>query len=281
MHILALDLEVAIGALTYLAVDVVAPPPQLLFSNPGLYDASLNHAGGVVLMKFMLHVGVPALHWLRAGRSSDGAKAETLHAIAFHMNRATTHKINCVLISLLALWSTTATHPNVAEMVKATTSGSFTGNPGSLMYMDRLQESLNNVQDQRDGKFAAFERGLHYTADLQAMMHADQAWQTATKGDSPLHDPVTQSLLNGAAAVRNELRAKLGTDLTVKNEFNPFWHTGNPVKLASGSERDYRPWNDIWTVAEGHRAGVGLANAMSWDAYVHHVIRDMMFPRPA
>ena len=107
-HILAHTLEVTIGTYTYFLRDVVQPPPNMLLSDPMLYDASLAAAGGKVAFKYLLQVGIPALHWLRAGRKSDGDKCEKLHAHAWHMNRATTHKVNAVMISFLALMSTAA-----------------------------------------------------------------------------------------------------------------------------------------------------------------------------
>ena len=111
-------------------------------------------------------------------------------------------------------------------------------------------------------------------------MHVSQAWDVITKGDSPLHDPVTQSPLNGAEAVRAELRSVLGTDLTVRTEMNPFWHTGHPVKLRGGTnEREYRPWDDVRKVAAGLRAGKQRGHAQAWKPYVQHVIDDLLFPK--
>jgi hypothetical protein len=250
----------------------------MLTNNPALYDASIKLAGGKVMFKWLLNVGVPTLHYLRAGRMSDGKKAELLHAISFHMYRSTTHKVNCVLISLIALLSTCATHPVIADIVRACTSFSWTGAPGGLAFGDRCCELLNNYQGARDGKFAAFEKALQYTPDLAALLHVSQAWERAIYGDNAINDPVTQSLLNGALVVRNELRSKLGTDLTVPSTHNPFWHTGNPVCLAQGSERLNRPWDFRWSVAYGKAAGKGRTQTESYDAYVKRVMSDMMFP---
>ena len=37
-HILAFDLELTVGILIYLTQDVLNPPPEMLFSDPVLYD---------------------------------------------------------------------------------------------------------------------------------------------------------------------------------------------------------------------------------------------------
>ena len=215
-HILCHMLEVTVGTMTFFTCDVTNPPPDLLASQPAIYLSQVRSSGGLVAFKFTEYVGNPVLHWLRSGRTSDGDKADLLHALAFHMNRATTHKVNCVLIELLALMSTQCVDPEVAAIAKSMLSGSFTGKVGSLMFNDRLVEFLNYVQGLRDGKFAAFDRAIQYTSDIEAMIHVQQLWECATRGDSPLHDPVRQSLLNGARVVRDDLRSQLGTDLTVR-----------------------------------------------------------------
>ena len=87
---------------------------------------------------------------------------------------------------------------------------------------------------------------------------------------------VTQQLLNGAAAVRRELRSKLGTDLTTSCETNPFWHTGNAVKPSQ--TREHMPWDDVRRVAEGRRAGKGRSHPEAWNTYVQRALRDHVFP---
>lgn len=178
------------------------------------------------------------LHWLRAGRESDGDKCEVLHALAFHMNRSTTHKVNCVLISILSLLSTLATHDKVSGIVKACTSCSITGE--TLTYGDRNLEYLNYLQEQRNATFASFDRALHYSDEIIALLHVRQAWEEAKYGQTRIHDPLKQSTLNAAEVIRQKLRAELTTDLTVATDRNPFFHTGNPVKLNAGPRRSYR-----------------------------------------
>ena len=182
------------------------------------------------------------------------------------------------MISILSLLSTCSTHPKIAEIVKSCLAFSPTGNVGSLMYGDRYLEYLNRIQGDRDGKFAAFEKGIHYTPDISAMLHVDQVWDMAINGHSPLHDPVRQSMLNAAEVVRKQLQDKLGTDLTVRNEYNPFFHTGNPVKLSSGNARSYRPWEDIKHVAAGKVPGMNREQREAWNAHVKRMIDEHMFP---
>ena len=126
-HVLAHHLEVTIGNFTFFLHDVTDPPPQLFVSDPVLYVTMIKSAGGLVAYRYLQYAGVPVLNWLRAGRTSDGGACETLHALAFHMNRSTTHKTNCVLISILSLISTLATHDELAAIVKACASFSITG----------------------------------------------------------------------------------------------------------------------------------------------------------
>ena len=115
--------------------------------------------------------------------------------------------------------ATRCVEPEVADIVKNTVAVSITGR--SLQYDDRLLESVNYLQEQRDGKFAAFDRSLHYSDEIEAMLHVAHAWEALENGETASNDPITQAMLNGAATVRRELCAKLGTDLTVPTDTNP------------------------------------------------------------
>ena len=278
MHVLAHHLEITIGSLTFLIHDVKDPPPELFISNPAMYESLIRKAGGMVIFKYLQNVGIPELHWLLAGRKADGQINEDLHCHAFHMNRATTHKVNCVMISILSILSTCATHPVLSDIVKACSAFSPTGKEGSLMYGDRYAEFLNNVQGDRDGKFAAFETGLHYTEDLVAMMHVELMFRATQVGEADVYDPVRQSTLNAAELIRQDLLAKLSQDLTIDDDKNPFFHTGNPVKLSSGSARTHQPWKDVRDVAYGRVAGKGRVIQETWNAYLDRTLNDKMFP---
>ena len=84
VHILAHLSEIAIGTLTFIVADVTNPPAHLFATNLMLYDTMLKSSGGIVAFRFLQYAGVPALHWLRAGRENDGDTCEVLHALAFH-----------------------------------------------------------------------------------------------------------------------------------------------------------------------------------------------------
>ena len=47
-----------------LATQVKNPPFQLLLMNPDLYLSHLQHAGGIVMTRYLLHVGFPMLQVL-------------------------------------------------------------------------------------------------------------------------------------------------------------------------------------------------------------------------
>ena len=145
------------------------------------------------------------------------------------------------------------------------------------MFGDRVLEWTNYLQERRDGKFAAFDKAIHYTPQMAALLHVTQAWE-ARGGHSHLDDPVTQPLLNAAKQVRDQLRRTLGSDLTVATDQNPFWHTGNSVKMDSTSVRSHRPWLDVERVAHGAVAGKGRAHAESYDTHVRRMLNDQLFP---
>lgn len=275
-HMLAFDLELAIGTWLYFISDVTDPNPMLLITDPAAYEAAIQSSGGMVAFKFLEDIGTPVLHWLRSGRDGNGDKVEKLHAHAFHLNRSTTHKVNCVLISLLAIMSTRCVEPEIAAIVKSTVAVSITGR--SLQYVDRLLESLNFLQEQRDGKFAAFDRSLHYSDEIEAMLHVAHAWEMMEHGEAASNDPITQAMLNGAATVRRELREKLGTDLTLPTDTNPLWHTGHAVKVSGTNVKGMQPWLFRKHVARGACAGEQRSLRENWQRYVERVIAEQLFP---
>lgn len=79
-------------------------------------------------------------------------------------------------------------------------------------------------------------------------------------------------------AIRQHLKKKLGTDLTVRMEKNPFWHTGVAVPIMKGDVRQRRPWVFMWRVALGMSKGYGRATFEMWVDYVRRFVRDHMFP---
>ena len=80
--------------------------------------------------------------------------------------RAWANKPVEVKVLLLALLSTEATHPKVAEMVRACGFFNFTGRAGSYVNIDRAVEFINLLQDERRGKFSTFDKSLEFTDSL-------------------------------------------------------------------------------------------------------------------
>ena len=132
--------------------------------------------------------------------------------------------------------------------------------------------------EQRNHKFASFEKAIHYSADMAAYLHVASAWQAAESGADPNSDAINQSILNAAAVVRRLLRAKLGTDLTIHSDINPWYVTGNAVKVKKSENLKHQPWKHQWNVADKKAVGKGRMNTEHWSAYVQRWITDSCFP---
>ena len=125
---------------------------------------------------------------------------------------------------------------------------------------------------------ASFARALDMTTLLRVLLHVRHAFQTTEQGAAEADDPVTDSMLVQARLLQNEFRRILGTDLTIHNPNNPFWHTGNAVPLDGGDFRDRRPWEWPRATAEGRSAGKGRARIERWDLYVRRFVFEHFFP---
>ena len=66
-------------------------------------------------------------------------------------------------VLLISLLSMRASHPKVAEVVRQTGFFSWLGRKGSSQHADRAMEYINKIQDERRGKFTAFERAIEFT----------------------------------------------------------------------------------------------------------------------
>jgi len=111
-----------------------------------------------------------------------------------------------------------------------------------------------------------------------------------TSGGGP-GEPIRASLLNGAKLLQDRFAALLGTDLTVQNNHNPFWHTGIPCNMAGVPDSDLltkKPWTYMWRVANGISGGKregekGLRKAERFEACVKRMIEGKnahMWPLP-
>ena len=111
-------------------------------------------------------------------------------------------------------------------MVRQTAFFNWLGKDGQAQFADRAMEYINLLQDQRRGKFAAFEHALEFTPHLPALVYTVHALDAADHGESASNDPLRESMITAAEAIRADLVARLGTDLTVPDPTNPLFHTG-------------------------------------------------------
>ena len=110
------------------------------------------------------------------------------------------------------------------------------------------------------------------------MLHVDAAFSAASTGSGGDPDRgYDPRMLNQVSRLVEFFERECGRDLTVSSSNNPFWHTGNPVPLASGLSRDRRPWEYIWDVASGRSAGKWGATAQSFGVYVQDYLQNHMF----
>ena len=180
-----------------------------------------------------------------------------------------------LLISLLA---SQTTHPKIAEIVKQTAFFSWLGLDGSAKFGDEAVENVNLMQDERRGRFAAFESALEFTPALGLFMHVNMALEQAECGERKANDPLKQATINAATVIRNDLKARLGTDLTIDDNSNPLFHTGGaPNTMTSTASLSHRPYEFIWKVARGTSAGAGRASIERWDIYVDRFINEHLW----
>ena len=269
-----------IAVVGFLLQDVREPPPALLLRDIDAYLERLEAAGGIVLVQYLKHAGIPTLQWQRAARCGDGAKLKVLFAYSFHIFRSVCHKTNCTQIALIALLGFCCALPALQTVLLATISLSLLGRKGSNMYCDRLVETINKLQQgtKRSSSDASFQRAIDLTSLLRSMLHVRHAFQAAEHGDAETDDPVTASMLVQARVLQDAFLRLLGRDLTQPAPQNPFWHTGNPVTLTVGEFREYRPWEWIERAADGRSAGRGRAKSERWDLYVRRFVFEHFFP---
>ena len=127
---------------------------------------------------------------------------------------------------MLALLGTEATHPKVAAVVKHHAFFNWLGRDGATVFRDRAIEMLHRAQSDRAGKYTNFDHALHHTPDMVALMHVMHAYDVLENGESSAVDPLRQSTINAAEAIRKDLVSTLGTDLTIPSPHNRLFHTG-------------------------------------------------------
>ena len=182
-------------------------------------------------------------------------------------------------ISVVALLSTLGVSEKMADFVNAISTMSTLGKPGSNQWGDRFCESINDTQQVRSGKFAAFERSIAYTPHLVGMLHVEHAYSFAKDGEAVIDDPLRQTMLNAGEAVRQSLKARLGTDITIANDTNPCFYTDGKPKVDRRKLREHMPHEYMWAVAEGRSTGPGRAVPERWDTHYKKIIRESMFKK--
>ena len=269
-----------LAAVAFLLQDVREPPPELFLRDIDAYLERLESAGGIVLVRYLKHAGLPTLQWQRAARTGDGAKLKVLFAYSFHIFRSVCHKTNCAQIALIAMMGFCCALPALQSVLLATISLSLLGRKGSNMYCDRLVELINKLQQgtKRSSSAASFQRAIDLTTLLRSMLHVRHAFQAAEQGAAETDDPVTASMLVQARVLQDAFLRLLGRDLTQPAPQNPFWYTGNAVTLTAGDFKEYRPWEWLERTADGRSAGRGRAKAERWDLYTRRFVFDHYFP---
>ena len=182
-------------------------------------------------------------------------------------------------IALLGLLGFCCALPALQLVLAATFSISLLGRKSSNIYIDRLLEYINNIQQRtmRCHSAAAFARAQDLTTLLQSMLHVRHAFEAAETGAADGDDPITESMLVQARLLQDEFRRKLGTDLTQPVALNPFWHTGNAVACTGTDCMRLRPWEFVWRVAEGASIGKSRGRAETWDYHIRRFLFSSFF----
>lgn len=265
--------------MAYLIQDVTEPRPSLLLRDPEMYLQRVETATGIVLVRYLQYAGFPILQWQRAAREGNGSKLKKLFAYSHYVFRSVCHKPVCAQVSLIALLGFCCTLPSLQGALLATVSLSLLGRMGSNMYIDRVMEYINKIQQgsKRSAHAASFGHALDMTTLLRAQIHVRHAFQAVETGSVESDDGIKASMLIMARLLQDEFVRMLGRDLTIHDPHNKCWHTGNAVPLDTGDFRQRRPWEWIWRVAFGRSAGKWRATNESWDAFVHRFVHGHFF----
>ena len=78
--------------------------------------------------------------------------------------------------------------------------------------------------------------------------------------------------------VREDLKKRLGTDLTIPDAANKLYHTGcAPDMFKATSILSHRPHEFLWRVGDGVSAGAGRTKLESWNKYVDRFIAERLW----
>ena len=274
-------LPVAVAIIVFFTTRVTNPNRALFFADPVAYLAQIENAGGIVLAEFLRHVGIPTLMWQRGTRAQEAETLDDLHCLALHKFRCA-HKTSSSQISLLHLIGAYCSHPELRPYLRARLFVALTPRLGAAVGTDKSLECQNEVQKERNIGPALLQM-LSYTQLLQPLHHVYRMWKIAMGTLASGGDGVRASMENEVDALVRLFEQKLGTDLVMRTEDNPFWHTGNLINLrAAANLKQGRPWEWIWAVAEGRSSGHNVrddqnASRESWIVWARRHIRDHMF----
>ena len=111
---------------------------------------------------------------------------------------------------------------------------------------DRSLEVMNDLQKEHNTGWSLLS-SLLFTSLLQPMLHVYRQWKLAARVGSSDAIGVRASVDNEVDILVELFKAKLGSDLTLPSDSNPFWHTGNAVNMRTGPAKTYRPCIVCWT----------------------------------
>lgn len=170
--------------------------------------------------------------------------------------------------------------PALQLIMQTVVSLSLLGRPSANMFLDRMLELINNLQQRtkRTSSVAGFGRAMDMTTLIRPMLHVRHAFRAAETGSTVTDDPVTQSMLVQARLLQDCFVRLLGRDLTVVNPLNPFHHTRNPVPLNTGEAKSRRPHEFVERVEEGRSRGTWRATAESATQYIRRFCFEHFFP---
>ena len=147
------------------------------------------------------------------------------------------------------------------------------------MAIDRLLEYVNGIQQKRMGAWQGFENAMHNTPLLYPLLHVDHAYQEAVHGCARTDDPMTNAMLFQARVLQDKFLERLGKNLTINTDVNPFWYSGQAVPMRDSTDMHRRqPWLWAKRVQEGRSKGV-WGDSQKWDDNARDFIDDGFWPR--
>ena len=173
-----------------------------------------------------------------------------------------------------------ATHPKLNAWLRSQLTVSLRGVAGASVFSDRALEFQNDEQKEQ-GQGGHLLDKLARTSELQPAAHVHRTFKLSQSVGEPGDDGARASMPNEVDALVRLFVRKLGTDLVTPTDTNPFWHDGNPTGIDGGEARERRPWEFVWSVADGEVGGGGgerpSAAAKEWSVFVRSHLEGMYY----